>query len=418
MLISAREASKRLGVKPTTLYAYVSRGLLRSAPGPDSRERRYYAEDVERLRRTKHTGPRTGKPPKPFDAAMPMLDTSISLIDGGRLHYRGCDALTLAEMADLETVAQLLWGETSIGTFSVGTLDGALRAMLAQSGLPATAMDRARVILASLATHDVAALDVSPAAVARTGARLAAVLTAAVTGAVPTGAAIHMELGKAWKLDRAGTDLVRRCLVLIADHELNASTYVGRCIASTGASPYAVLLGALGALSGPLHGGETSRVETLLREVLAGKSDARSVVADRLQRGERIPGFGQPLYPDGDPRGHNILKAVRDSRHRATAAKIITVGEEIATLIAHRPNVDFALGVVSTILELPPGSGLGLFLVGRSVGWIAHAIEQYATRTLIRPRARYIGPLPLAASEAEGPTDTIDEKADLSPTGD
>jgi citrate synthase len=123
------------------------------------------------------------------------------------------------------------------------------------------------------------------------------------------------------------------------------------------------------------------------------------VVGDRLQRGERIPGFGQPLYPHGDPRGHHILEAIKVSRYRARAAKSIEIGDQIAALIRRHPNVDFALGVVSTTLKLPPGSGLGLFLVGRSVGWMAHAIEQFASGALIRPRARYIGPLPPSAAE-------------------
>jgi citrate synthase len=399
MLIRSKDAAKRLGVKPATLYAYVSRGLLRSAPGLDSRERRYYAEDVERLKRMKHVGPRIGQPPKPFDAAMPVLDTSISLIESGRLYYRGSDAMLLAETADLETVARLMWGQTGLETFEVGPLQNELRAILARPGLPSTAMDRARVILAELSAHDVAALDVSPPAVARAGARLAALLTAAVIGKMPTGSPIHMEFAKAWRLDKAAADLVRRCLVLIADHELNTSTYVGRCIASTGASPYAVLNGALGALSGPRHGGATSRVEALLREILIGAADVRAVVADRLQRGERIPGFGHPLYPNGDPRRRHILEAVNASRYRAQAVKAMETGEKIGALIARNPNVDFALGVVSIVLKLPPGSGLGLFLVGRSVGWIAHAIEQYTSGVLIRPRARYVGPLPPAVPE-------------------
>ena len=282
MLISAKEAARRLAVKPATLYAYVSRGLLRSAPGHDSRQRRYFVEDVERLKRMRHAGPRSTQPPAPFDTAMPALDTSISLIEAGRLYYRGTDAMLLAETSDLETTARLLWEQPGVGPFAVGSAAGKLRRMLARARLPSAAMDRARIILAELAAHDVAALDVSPQAVARAGARLVAVLTAAVTGQMPTGLAIHLEFAKAWKLDKASADLVRRCLVLAADHELNASTYVGRCIASTGASPYAVVIGAMGALSGPRHGGETSRVETLLREVLSagGACPARFVDAE------------------------------------------------------------------------------------------------------------------------------------------
>jgi citrate synthase len=101
------------------------------------------------------------------------------------------------------------------------------------------------------------------------------------------------------------------------------------------------------------------------------------------------------LYPDGDPRARHLLEAVKNSRYRRQSEKVLDIGQRISDLIDHHPNIDFALGLVSILLRLPPGSGVGLFLVGRSVGWIAHAIEQYALGTLIRPRARYVGELPL-----------------------
>lgn len=299
----------------------------------------------------------------------------------------------LAASADLETVAQLLWGQAAIARFEIASLQPELRKLLAGARPTSALMDRARMILVGLATRDVGALDVSAQAVARTGSRLVAALAASVAGALPTRNPVHHQLAQAWRLDDEGADLVRRCLVLTADHELNASTYVGRCIASTGASPYAVILGALGALSGPRHGGETNNVEVLLREVLrTGK--VQSAIAERLQRGERIPGFGQPLYPNGDPRAAHLLKAIKASRYGRRSEVALGAGHEISELIGRKPNVDFALGLISVVLHLPQGAGLGIFLVGRSVGWIAHAIEQYVTAVLIRPRARYVGILP------------------------
>jgi citrate synthase len=326
---------------------------------------------------------------------MPVLDTTISLIENGRLYYRGSDVVRLAETSDLEAIAHILWEQADPDDFRVGQMHTQLRRLLAGRHLPGVAMDRARTILSELTMHDVAALDTSPLAVRRTGARLVTVLTASVTGTMPSGLAVHEELRRVWKLDASASDLIRRCLVLTADHELNASTYVGRCIASTGATPYAVVLGALGALSGPKHGGETGRVEAFLGDVLRS-GDVQRAVAERLQRGERIPGFGQPLYPNGDPRGRDIIDAIKRSRYARTSVKLIDIGARVCDLIGRHPNVDFALGLVSIALKLPPGSGLGMFLIGRCVGWIAHAIEQYATGALIRPRARYVGILPIA----------------------
>jgi citrate synthase len=166
-------------------------------------------------------------------------------------------------------------------------------------------------------------------------------------------------------------------------------------VASTGASPYAAVIAALSALSGPRHGGETSQVEILLHGLAASRSTLGEV-AGRLQRGERIPGFGHPLYPDGDPRAKSILGALAASRLSRRAAPVLKMGREIAELIGRHPNIDFALGAVSHVLRLPRGSGLGLFLLARTAGWIAHAIEQYASGSLIRPRARYIGIQPQA----------------------
>jgi len=182
---------------------------------------------------------------------------------------------------------------------------------------------------------------------------------------------------------------VRRCLVLLADHELNASTFVARCVASTGATPYAVVSGALAALSGRRHGGASARVEALCRELAVG-GDPMSAMSARLARDETLPGMGQPLYPDGDPRATAILASAKTAVS-ARAEWIARVVEAATRLTGERPNVDFGLGVTATVLGLPQGAALGIFLVARSVGWIAHAIEQYESGVLIRPRARYTG---------------------------
>lgn len=391
MLISAREAARRLGVKPATLYAYVSRGLLQSAPVRGSRERRYRADDVERLRRQHRNGQPRAAPPQPFDAHSPVLDSAICLVEDGRFYYRGVDAVGLAEHAGLEEVARLLWD----------VADDPFIARRRQAGgswfrpAPASAapIERAQAMLLRLAAADVGAADVSGGSLPSTGVSVLRALAAAVTGERPNGAPIHRQLAAAWGLGGAGAELVRRCLVLVADHELNASTYVARCTASTRATPYAVVIGALAALSGPLHGGATSRAEALLGE-LSQAGDIADALGERLRRGERLQAFGHPLYPDGDPRAAAILGALPTA---ATAARSAFVAETAAAaeqLLARKPNVDFALAAVSVALRLPRGAAIGIFLIGRAVGWIAHAMEQYAAGQLIRPRARYVGAMP------------------------
>jgi citrate synthase len=186
---------------------------------------------------------------------------------------------------------------------------------------------------------------------------------------------------------------VRRCLVLVADHELNPSTYVARCVASTRATPYAVVLAALCALSGPIHGGESLRVEAMLTDFMASK-DLKGRIADRMRLGERPPGFGHPMYPQGDPRALAILEALKRTFPKRQTETIFRIASEVQDLSGRAPHLDFALSAMSLLLGLPRGSAQGLFLVGRTVGWIGHAMEQYAAGALIRPRARYVGILP------------------------
>jgi len=165
---------------------------------------------------------------------------------------------------------------------------------------------------------------------------------------------------------------------------------VARCVASTGATPYAVVSAALGALSGRRHGGASARAEALFTEIARG-GDPMAVMAGRLSRGEDLPAFGQFLYPNGDPRAAAILDAV--VRIVPGTRNLIEAAATAGTRLTGRhPNVDFALAAVATGLGLPQSSALALFVVGRTVGWIAHAIEQYESGILIRPRARYVGP--------------------------
>jgi citrate synthase len=384
-LLTARQAADQLGIKLDTLYAYVSRGRLRSVGVPGTRQRRYRAEEVEALRDA-GASPRSADP----EALMPVIGSSICLIENGTLYYRGQDAVTLSASATLEDVAALLWrAEGAPPSTDAG-----------ETAFPAAAVsgliERCQIRLATLADLDLPALDLTRAGVIRTGWRILYELAACVAPIRSAPGPIHRQLAAAWKLSEAGADTIRRCLVLIADHELNASTFVARCVASTRATPYAVISAALGALSGRLHGGETVRAEALFVE-LAGHGDPMAVLARRLARDERLAGFGQFLYPEGDPRAVALLAALAQAAPE-TYPLIETVADAGFRLTGRRPNVDFALAAIAAGLGLPQTAALGLFVIGRTIGWIAHAIEQYESGLLIRPRARYFGPRPEAAS--------------------
>src|SRR5438067_7704464 len=389
--LTARETAERLGIKRDTLYAYVSRGLLRSQPIPGSRERGYRTEEVERLRAGRGLSRATRS--EPF---VPVIDSAICLIEGGRLYYRGHDAIRLAETTTLEDIAGLLWGQDPISTFHQSQRSEA-RGIGGRVGAAASlgVIERCHVRLAELAAADLGALDLTPHGIVRTGRAIPYQLAACIGDRPTAPDPVHEQLAALWRLDQKGADLIRRCLVLLADHELNASTFVARCVAATGATPYAVVSGALAALSGRRHGGASARAEALFHEI-SQRGDPMAVMAARLARDEHLPGLGHPLYPDGDPRADALLAAVM----AATPASRPLIDAAVAAarrLSGQRPNVDFALAAATTALGLPQGAALSLFVVGRTVGWIAHAIEQYQSGVLIRPRARYTGPRPVAA---------------------
>jgi citrate synthase len=192
--------------------------------------------------------------------------------------------------------------------------------------------------------------------------------------------------------------LLDAALVLCVDHELPVSTFAARCVASSGATPYAVVLAGLAALGGVKHGGQIELVEAFLREIEAA-GDARVVISGRLRRGELIPGFGHSLYPEGDPRGAGLLRVVAETHPEGPGVDLCEdVAGEVLRLLGGRPTVDFALATAARALELPPGGAVALFGLGRTVGWIGHAIEQYQGDSLIRPRARYTGEQPRLGS--------------------
>jgi citrate synthase len=193
---------------------------------------------------------------------------------------------------------------------------------------------------------------------------------------------MHSAVARAWQCPR-GEEHIRRALVLLADHELNASTFAVRVVASTSASLTHCVIAGLAAMSGARHGGATERLRLLLEEIDAG-GDAEGVIEARLARGETLPGFGKSVYRDADPRGPELISTVRlDATMKATL-------KAARSLAGSDPNVDFGLLALERALQLPRGAALGLFALGRSVGWMAHAFEQVTAGALIRPRAEFV----------------------------
>ena len=377
--LTADEALLRLRVRPQTLYAYVSRGRLRAEPDPaEPRRSRYRASDVAALAERKARGR------KASDVAVgaiawgePVLASAITRVAGGRLYYRGEDAVRLSDAATLEEVARLLRGGLGLPPDE---------GEAAPTG--PTALARAFAAFAARAAADPPAQDRAADDLAGEAAGLLDLMAAAVAG--PEGwapreedaGAIHERLGRAWRAPRAQWDAIRRALVLLADHELNASTFAARVTASTGASLAATVLAGLAALSGPRHGGMAVRVQDFADEA------ARVGWRKATTPGEPPPGFGHALYPDGDPRAAALLGAIE------TPAPLLELRREVEAATGQRANVDFALVALRQSLGLPADAPFAIFALARTAGWLAHAIEQVTTGALIRPRARYVGVAP------------------------
>ena len=390
--LSATEAARALGVTRATLYAYVSRGLIRSQPGPRrSRARRYARDDVERLRRRAEERRDPDKvATNALQWGVPVLESSITLITGNALYYRGRNVVALAREASVEEVASLIW------TGHLG------RARPAGAGHPAplggrsrrgTFVSRAQAALALASATDAHAFDLRPEAVVRSAWRILDLLVG-VAAPRAHGDRIEAALARGWRVHAGAEEVIRAALILMADHELNVSAFTARCIASAGSQPYAVVGGALAAIEGVKHGGSTARVESLL-EAMRPRRSLRAALAERLRQGLRIEGFGHPLYPGGDPRAAALLEFLGEHFHRSPELRFAREFARAGTsLTGDAPNADFALAAASRVLGLPPESGLTLFAIGRAIGWLGHAIEQYALDQIIRPRARYVGVAP------------------------
>ena len=385
--LTATEALQVLGVRPQTLYANVSRKKIRAKPDPkDTRRSLYHEADVRKMAR-QHGGQRkaTAVAAAAIEWGDPILSSAISTVVDGRLYYRGQDAVVLSEEGSLEDVARLLWGESR--------LDGGERRDDAAEpgvspvrvGAKSSPLQRAFLALGVRAATDLSSYGRALPVLQEESASVLVALADAMLeggGSHDWPAALHRQAIASWNRP-AAADIVRRALVLLADHELNASTFAARVAVSTGAPLAAGVLSGLATLSGPLHG----RASLGVLELVAGveRAGADVTIRDWLSQGRPIAGFGHPLYPQGDPRATALLQ------HFTLPEPYADLRDDIEEAIGERPNIDFALAALTKVFDLPQEAPLVLFALGRCVGWLAHALEQVTTGHPIRPRARYVG---------------------------
>ncbi|MEV5609603.1 citrate synthase [Streptomyces sp. NPDC052225] len=407
--LSTKETAEKLGVKPETVYAYVSRGQLTSRRKQDGRGSTFDPAEVAALAR------RNKRESAPSSAANELsVRTRITLIDDDRYFFRGVDAADLAARHSYEEVAEWLWtGTLRPGARFTAPKESLAAARRAVGALPehSSPVDRLRVAAVAAATADPLRYDLSEQSVLGAARSLIPTLAAALPLRRSTyvdGEPIAQRLwGRLTHTtpDEASLRALDTALALLVDHDLAASTLAVRVAASARAHAYAAVSAGLGVLEGPLHGAASGLAHRMLLEVL-DRGSAGPVVADELRAGRRVPGLGHRLYKGEDPRAQALFACLEElpDAHPALAA----ARDVVATTARHtdlHANVDLALAVFTTSFGMAAEAGETIFAVGRTAGWIAHALEEYGERPLrMRPTGHYVGlrppqPLPSPAGE-------------------
>ena len=423
--LTAAQAAARLGVRTETLYAYVSRGLIgreRTAKGSS-----FDVLEIERFarsrRRARTVSPGAARAAGSDGLPLGVIDTDIALTEDGELWFRGVEAAVAAGIDErgtavgegrFDAVVRWLFERTAEPRSDASPLRAAgiagegSRPRAAMAALPADAPAFSRLLtaVAVLAAEDPGRLDLTEPAVARTAERLIAGMVSVLPTRGPDPGEDTSLARRLWSRVRplpataSRVGLLDAALVLLADHDMAVSTLAARAAASARAHPYAVVAAGLGALDSALHGAVSTACHAMLREVREGKDPVSAVAAAARRAGAGVPGFGQPRYPDGDPRARILLAALRAAAPQdpdmAEALRVV----DAVTSVVHdrtgaRPTVDVALAAISIAGDMPEDTGELVFAIARSAGWCAHAADEYTRSPLrLRPIGRYVGPDP------------------------
>ncbi|WP_338888674.1 citrate synthase [Rhodococcus sovatensis] len=373
-LLTTAQAAARLGVKPETVYAYVSRGMLTSTRLPGVRGSMFDVDEVESLA-GRDTARRTDI------GAVERIRTRTTLLDHDTLYYRGRDAVELSSRT-FESIAQFIWTgdldddvQFTADPVVVQRCQGAIALMAPDC----RSIDRIRIAVDIAATYRPMRFDIGAKSVIVEAGHLLATIGASL-GASSTEQSVAKLIWDGLQSetsDSRGLVILQAGLNLMADHGLAASTLAVRVAASTRAHLYSVLSAGLGCIDGPLHG---SAAEPAYRFLMAAREDPIAALAQQLRSGTRVPGFGHVIYTDRDPRAEELLRLLRDPALGADPAVIAAsdvVIEEMSDRFDTFPNSDFALATFTCAYGLRPDAPEAIFAIARIVGWTAHALEEY-----------------------------------------
>lgn len=388
LYLTAKEAAAELGVSVSTLYAYVSRNRLRSVEQPGkakTRNRRYWRADIERL-----------KSGKQANEDWPIAaDTSITLLTKDGLFYRGQSVEKLADTGSFEDAAEILWDTQGTEVFDdelPPTPTGFEKLSELVAELDST--QRLVTLLPYLESCNPKAYDLSREGFARTAAGVTRLCAGILCGAKPTRDPLHEFLANRLNAPSGFDDILRRLLVIMADHELDPSAYAVRALANTGATPHRAVAAGLMAFNGRrLWAKPIDSVARLVNEIFQAKDPCEPILR-RFRAGDDIPGFFKGIHEIKDPRPAHLLKALSQADKGAEEFErleaALRAAEEIAGVTPH-------ILLVATYISRRVGyedGDLALVCLSRSAGWLAHALEQFLEHPLVRPRANYVGALP------------------------
>jgi citrate synthase len=390
--LSAEQAAKSLNVSLQTLYAYVSRKGVRSLPIPGTRKRRYWKADIERLRDKKLPAPITPGPLK--------HESEITLLTGSDVFYRGRNAVELAENSSFESVAALLWGFKEEDVFGkvppkIPPLFKQMDKLLAKE----SEINRATALFTLLEQANPKAYDLSALGMARTGVDILRCLAAiTLRTSKVTAEPLHLFVARNRELSLPLGDLVRRLLILSADHAFEPGAVAVRTVASAGVTPWRSLISGFSVTLG--RRGRMGGFEAIQRFVveIVACNDPYAMVVGRIRDGEPLPGFDSyttaTVHPTGDPRARALFQFCGAILARDPAFARL---KEVAAAIKEIKGVDpsFALLCVFVGWKIGLHPQDSLFHLGRAAGWVAHAIEQYQAGETYRQPETYQGALPV-----------------------
>jgi len=404
--MSAHEAAAELGISLATLYAYVSRGAIRSEAVSGSRRvRTYLAEDIQRLKERKEM---RQHPEKIVSKAMSwgesIIDSELTLVRDDRVYYRGRDAVELAESWTIEQVAALLWGFTESENiqqvehlFAKEQPQPKLLQRLTAFREKAyianmSQLEQFQMILPLLRAEDLRAYHPTQEGALAASVRLAWLFTCFMARVTTPQATLAETLQQAWAPhDTQATQILNAAMILNADNELSVSAFTARCITSTGATLYDAIAGAIAAFHGTHITERNGQMFRFVRSI-DQPQQVKQILIERMKQGGDIPGFDHPLFPTGDARIAKLLQLLHTQYPEATGTKLVeTIVAEVEQMLGHHPRILLAYAALALNLNLTDEQTQSLFALARSIGWIGHALEQAQSPQKIRPRARYTG---------------------------